>query len=95
MDVIGKINEMVRDAMSTDVASVSPATPVDQVAALMAGRRVKRVPVLEAGPSITIYRRMIAEDAGFEHMDAVWFSLGTILAHVAYGTIVGGFISLG
>jgi CBS domain-containing protein len=38
-----------RDVMSRDVATVTPDTPVAEVATLLEARRVKRVPVVEAG----------------------------------------------
>jgi CBS domain-containing protein len=38
-----------RDVMTREVASVAPDTPVAEIATLLATRRVKRVPVLDAG----------------------------------------------
>jgi CBS domain-containing protein len=45
-DVIGKIGHTIRDVMSDQVISVSRSTPVEQIATLLAERRIKRVPVL-------------------------------------------------
>jgi CBS domain-containing protein len=56
-DVIGKFHDTIRDAMSADVTSVPPGTPLEQVAALMTEKRIKRVPVLENGMLIGIVSR--------------------------------------
>jgi CBS domain-containing protein len=44
----------VSDVMTRDVASVSPGTPVNEVARVMAGRGVSGVPVVEGGALVGI-----------------------------------------
>jgi len=44
----------VSDVMTRDVASVSPDTPVNEVARVMAGRGVSGVPVVEGGTLVGI-----------------------------------------
>lgn len=57
LDVIGKINETIRDVMTADVITVAPRTPIDQAATLMAQRGIKRLPVLEDGKLVGILSR--------------------------------------
>ena len=57
LDVIGRINETIRDVMSADVVSVAPDTPVDRAASLMADRGIKRLPVLADGKLVGILSR--------------------------------------
>jgi CBS domain-containing protein len=57
LDVIDKLHDTVRDAMSSDVVSVARDTPIEQIAALMAERRIKRVPVLVEGMLVGIVSR--------------------------------------
>ena len=57
LDVIDKLHDTVRDAMSSDVVSVSRDTPIEQIAALMTERRIKRVPVLAEGMLVGIVSR--------------------------------------
>ena len=45
-----------------------------------AGGRVPPVPVIEPGAALALYERMLAEDRDFEHLDAVRFNAGMILA---------------
>ena len=47
----------VRDVMTSPVVSITPATPLHQVARLMEEKRIKRVPVLEAGRLVGIVSR--------------------------------------
>ena len=56
-DVMGKFHDTVGDVMSSDVISVSRDTPLSEVAALMAERRIKRVPVLDGGLLVGIVSR--------------------------------------
>lgn len=46
-----------RDIMTKEVASVTPDTPVVQIATLLETRRIKRVPVLDAGRVVGIVSR--------------------------------------
>ena len=48
-DVIGHIGETVADVMTRDVISVGPDASVEEIASLMADRRIKRVPVMTNG----------------------------------------------
>jgi CBS-domain-containing membrane protein len=48
---------LVRDVMTTPVVSVTPETPLHQVARLIEEKRIKRVPVLEAGRLVGIVSR--------------------------------------
>lgn len=48
-DVIGHIGSTVSDVMTRDVISVGEAASVEEIAALMAERRIKRVPVMADG----------------------------------------------
>jgi CBS domain-containing protein len=57
LDVIGRINETIRDVMTADVVSVAPDTPVDRAATLMAERGIKRLPVLAGGKLVGILSR--------------------------------------
>jgi CBS domain-containing protein len=45
-DIIGKKGKQVKSIMTAEVISVTEETPVSEVAALMTGHRIKRVPVL-------------------------------------------------
>ena len=45
-DVIGHIGETVSDVMTSDVVSVGQEASVEEIASLMAERRIKRVPVM-------------------------------------------------
>ena len=48
-DVIGKQGGTVGEIMTADVVGVPGTTPIEQIARLMAERRIKRVPVVEEG----------------------------------------------
>jgi CBS domain-containing protein len=56
-DVIGKIGDTIADVMTTEVISVDEATPIQQVAALMSERRIKRVPVMADASLLGIISR--------------------------------------
>lgn len=45
------------DVMTPEVVSVSPDTPLDEIAALLERRRIKRVPVVEGGRLVGIVSR--------------------------------------
>ncbi|CAN7662437.1 CBS domain-containing protein [Trinickia sp. LjRoot230] len=47
----------VRDVMTTDVVSVRPETPLGEVAGILETRRIKRVPVTNAGQLVGIVSR--------------------------------------
>ena len=57
IDVIGKIGDTVGDVMTPEVISVTEETPVEQVASLMAERRIKRLPVMADGALVGIVSR--------------------------------------
>ena len=56
-DVISKQGATVGDIMTAEVVSVSPADPVEQLAALMAERTIKRVPVMAEGELLGMVSR--------------------------------------
>ena len=56
-DVLGKRGATVREIMTSEVVSVSEATPIEQIAALMAQRKIKRVPVARDGALIGMVSR--------------------------------------
>jgi CBS domain-containing protein len=56
-DIIGKKGETVAEIMSRDVVSVDATASLEELAAVMNGRRVKRVPVLQDGCLIGIISR--------------------------------------
>ena len=56
-DVIGKRGSTVGDVMTPAVVSVSSGAAVEQVAALMTARRIKRVPVIDEGVLVGIVSR--------------------------------------
>jgi CBS domain-containing protein len=47
----------VRDVMTTEVVTVQPDTPLSEVASILETRRIKRVPVTEAGRLVGIVSR--------------------------------------
>jgi tRNA nucleotidyltransferase (CCA-adding enzyme) len=57
IDVIGKFHDTIREAMSADLLTVARDAPLEQVAALMTERRIKRVPVLEGDKLVGIVTR--------------------------------------
>jgi CBS domain-containing protein len=56
-DVIGHIGTIVSDVMTRDVISVGESASVEEIAALMAERRIKRVPVMSNGTVVGMVRR--------------------------------------
>ena len=56
-DMIAKDGATVADLMSRSVISVSPDTPIDEVAHLLAHRRIRRVPVLHGDRLVGIVSR--------------------------------------
>jgi CBS domain-containing protein len=57
VDVIDKLGETIGDVMSTELTTVSRKTPVEEIAALMTRRRIKRVPVIAEGMLVGIVSR--------------------------------------
>jgi len=47
----------VKAIMSTDVTSVCEETPLEEIASLLAGKKIKRVPVLRKGKLVGIVSR--------------------------------------
>ena len=56
-DLLAKEGETVADIMSRSVVSVTPETDVEEVAHLLANRRIRRVPVLERDRLVGIVSR--------------------------------------
>ena len=56
-DVLGKRGRVVSDIMTTEVISVSPDTELEQIGHILTGRRVRRLPVVEAGRLVGIVSR--------------------------------------
>jgi CBS domain-containing protein len=59
-DIISKVNRdglCVADIMSHDVIAISEETPVSEIAALLAARKIKRVPVVYDGKLVGIVSR--------------------------------------
>jgi CBS domain-containing protein len=56
-DVLGKRGTMVGEIMTSEVVSVAEATPIEQIAALMARKKIKRVPVARDGALIGMVSR--------------------------------------
>jgi len=56
-DVLGKRGVTVGEIMTRGVVSVAEATPIEQIAALMAQKRIKRVPVIVEGTLVGIVSR--------------------------------------
>jgi CBS domain-containing protein len=48
----------VAEVMRKRVISVSPETPIDEIAAILVKRKIKRVPVLEGGKLVGIVSRI-------------------------------------
>lgn len=46
-DIMSRIGNKVTDIMTHHVITVTPNTPVEQIAQILTGNRIKRVPVLE------------------------------------------------
>jgi CBS domain-containing protein len=59
----------VKDVMTTQVATVSPQTPLKDVAALLAGRRISGVPVVDAGVVVGVVSEadVLAKEAAERH----------------------------
>ena len=56
-DLISKQGSTVREVMTRGIISSSPAAEVDQGAALLADRRIRRVPVMEGNRLVGIVSR--------------------------------------
>ena len=56
-DVIGHIGATVSDVMTRDVISVGQEATVEEIASLMAERRIKRVPVMTNGQVVGMVSR--------------------------------------
>jgi CBS domain-containing protein len=56
-DVIGKIGDTIGDVMTSEVISVTESTTIEEIAALMTERRIKRVPVMADGELLGIISR--------------------------------------
>jgi len=56
-DVIGHIGSTVSEVMTSDLITVGPDATIEQIAALMAERRIKRVPVMAEGRAIGMVSR--------------------------------------
>ena len=56
-DVIGKVGVTIADVMSTNLASAGPDASVQELAALMAERQVRRVPILDGDRLLGIVTR--------------------------------------
>jgi CBS domain-containing protein len=56
-DVIGKRGATVGDIMTPDVVVVAQATPIERIAALMAEKHIKRVPVIADGALVGMVSR--------------------------------------
>jgi CBS domain-containing protein len=57
IDVITKKGKTAADIMSKHVISVSPDTGVEEAALILAGKRIRRMPVIEKGKMIGIVSR--------------------------------------
>lgn len=56
-DVIGKQGVTIADVMSTDLAGARPGATVEELAALMAERQIRRVPILEGDRLVGLVTR--------------------------------------
>lgn len=59
-DIISKVDReglLVGDIMSREIIAVGEETPVDEIAALLTERRIKRVPVVSDGKLVGIVSR--------------------------------------
>lgn len=56
-DLISKQGKNVADIMSRSLISVSPETPVEEVAHLLTNRRIRRVPVIDGDRLVGIVSR--------------------------------------
>ena len=57
VDVFTKKGKFARDIMSTHVISVTEDTGIDEAARLMAGERIRRVPVIKRGKMVGLLSR--------------------------------------
>jgi CBS domain-containing protein len=57
IDYIKTHAQKVRDVMTTDVVTVTATTPLSEVASIFESRRIKRVPVMDAGQVVGIVSR--------------------------------------
>src|SRR5215813_8012320 len=65
-DIIGKVDReglRVADIMSQQIVAVTEETPVNEIATLLAERKIKRVPVLRNGKLVGIVSRADIVDA--------------------------------
>ena len=56
-DVIGKRGATVGEIMTPEVVAVAQATPIERIAALMAEKKIKRVPVIDDGDLVGMVSR--------------------------------------
>ena len=56
-DVLGKHGATVGEVMTPEVVSVAEATPIERIAALMAQKKIKRVPVIRDGALVGMVSR--------------------------------------
>jgi quercetin 2,3-dioxygenase len=54
---LGAMSRRARDLMTSEVVTVAPETPVEEIAALLQERAIKRVPVMQAGRVVGIVSR--------------------------------------
>ena len=57
VDVFSKKGAVARDIMSTHVISVTEETGIDEAARLLAGERIRRVPVIKRGKMVGLLSR--------------------------------------
>ena len=57
VDVFTKKGKVARDIMSTHVISVTEDTGIDEAARLLAGERIRRVPVIKRGKMVGLLSR--------------------------------------
>jgi CBS domain-containing protein len=57
VDVIDKVGDTIGDVMTPHVISVTESTPIEEIAGLMADRKIRRVPVLAGGSLVGIVTR--------------------------------------
>jgi len=57
VDVFTKKGKLARDIMSTHVISVTEDTGIDEAARLLAGERIRRVPVIKRGKMVGLLSR--------------------------------------
>src|SRR5919204_3905375 len=57
VDVFSKKGRTARDIMSANVISITEETPIDEAARLLAGQRIRRLPVLARGKMVGLLSR--------------------------------------